>query len=118
MQSPNHQLSSEPWFMEFYHTITELQGSKVSSTIRPPPPPLQGPTVSDFPNQGFYVKPQPPAFIRTLLCGILPHHHILRRLQSELDYPPPPTGAHYFRFSQPGALCKAPTTSFHQNLVL
>ena len=46
------------------HTITELEGSKVSSTIRPP------------------------------------------------------TGAHCFRFSQPGALCKAPTTSFHQNFVL
>ena len=51
-------------YLEFYHTLTELEGSKVSSTIRPP------------------------------------------------------TGAHCFRFLQLGALCKAPTTSFHHNFVL
>ena len=39
-----------------------------------------------------YVKPQPPAFIRTLFCGVLPHHHRIRRLQSELDCPPPYRG--------------------------
>ena len=55
-------------------------------------------------NQGLYVKPQPPAFIRTLFCGTLPHHHRIRRLQSELDYPPPYRGPLFQIFATKGSM--------------
>ena len=54
--------------------------------------------------EGLYVKPQPPAFTTTLFCGILPHHHRIRRLQSELDYPPPYRGPLFQIFTTRGSL--------------
>ena len=86
MESPNECLSPEPSFARIAPTNFEIQGSKVCSTIRPLT--LQHLLV------GFkgtmYGKPQRVPFTRTWNCQDCSNHFRDRRVQSVLDYPPPP----------------------------
>ena len=64
-----------------------------------------------------YGKPQPVPFTRTFFCQDCSNQFRDPRVQSVLDYPPL-TLPHCFGWFQGNHVWKAPTSTFHQNLLL
>ena len=114
MQSPNHQLLRQICFVEIYHSITELEGSKVSSTLRP----TTEAHCFRFPQLRALCKAPTTSFHHTFVFSEF-YHTITELEGSKVSLTiRPTTRAHFFTFSLLGALCKAPTTSFHHTIVM
>ena len=96
MESPNQYLSPDACIARIAQTSFEIQGSKVCSTIRPLPLRhcllgLQG---------TMYGKPQPVPFTRSLNCRDCSNQFREPRVQSVLDYPPPPSAPLFWLVSK------------------
>ena len=87
MESPNQYLSPEPSFGRIAPTSFEIQGSKVCSTIAPS---LCATVLVGF-KETMYGKPQPVPFTRTFFWQDCSNQFRDLRVQSVLDYPPPPS---------------------------
>ena len=163
MESPNQYLSPEPSFARMLQPVSRSKGPKCA--------PLSAPSLCATVLVGFketmYGKPQPVPFTRTFFCQDCSNQFRDLRVQSVLDYPPPPSAPlfwlvsrkpcmespnqylspepffariaptsfeiqgskvcstirplplrHCFDWFQGNHVWKAPTSTFHQNLLL
>ena len=112
MESPNRYLSPEPSFARIAPTSFEIQGSKVCSTIRPSlcATALVGFKGTSMESPYQYLSPEP-SFAR-----IAPTSFEIQgsKVCSTIR---PLTLRHYFGWFQGNHVWKAPTSTFHQNLL-
>ena len=96
MESPNQYLSPQPLFARIAPASFEIQGSKVCSTIRP----SLCATVLVGLKGTMYGKAQPVPFTRTFICQDCSNQFRDPRVQSVLDYPPPPSAPLFWLVSK------------------
>ena len=102
--------------LELPGLLQPVLGSKGRKCARLSAPSLCATVLVSFKGP-MYGKPQAVPFTRTLNCQDCSNQFRDPRVESVLDYPPPPS-APLFWFVQRNHVWKAPTSTFHQNLEL